>query len=52
MILHDFLQKKRESQNLGTTPRPGLRPEEGALQLETRNWKFKRETLMPVPGTT
>ena len=27
-----FCQKKQENQNLGTTPRPGLRPEEGASQ--------------------
>jgi len=32
MILNDFLPEKQENQNLDTTPRPGLRPEEGALQ--------------------
>jgi len=32
MILNDFLPEKQENQNLDTTPHPGLRPEEGALQ--------------------
>ena len=28
-----FCQKKHENQNLGTTPRPGLRPGEVASQI-------------------
>ncbi len=30
VILENFLPEKQKNQNLGTTPRPGLRPEEVA----------------------
>jgi len=53
MILNDFLPEKQENQNLDTTPHPGLRPEEGALQklkiqiskLKTQNLKLIRLIL-------